>query len=112
MCYQHTAHEAAGATGTRHSPRPLLGEWFTYNSGASRREIVESYLKFALCKSNPSQFIECERATLCVVPAHAGTHNHHRLLEQKPLATVPKREAAAYVVPAPVRNCALVVRFN
>jgi len=23
VCYQHTAHEAAGATGTRHSPRPL-----------------------------------------------------------------------------------------
>src|SRR6202011_5129516 len=22
VCYQHTAHEAAGATGTRHSPRP------------------------------------------------------------------------------------------
>src|ERR1700730_8895624 len=30
-----------------------------------------------------------------VVPAHAGTHNHRRLLEQKPLATVRKREAAA-----------------
>src|SRR6267378_6723178 len=26
VCYQHTAHEAAGATGTRHSPRPLRGE--------------------------------------------------------------------------------------
>ena len=25
-----------------------------------------------------------------VVPAKAGTHNHRRLLEQKPLATVPK----------------------
>src|SRR5258706_2282146 len=24
VCYQHTAHEAAGATGTRHSPRPLF----------------------------------------------------------------------------------------
>src|ERR1035437_6319669 len=24
VCYQHTAHEAAGATGTRHSPRPLI----------------------------------------------------------------------------------------
>src|ERR1019366_1312952 len=23
VCYQHTAHEAAGATGTRYSPRPL-----------------------------------------------------------------------------------------
>src|ERR1700688_2066997 len=26
VCYQHTAHEAAGATGTRHSPRPLWAE--------------------------------------------------------------------------------------
>ena len=24
VCHQHTAHEAAGATGTRHSPRPLI----------------------------------------------------------------------------------------
>src|SRR6202035_1265372 len=24
VCYQHTAHEAAGAVGTRHSPRPLF----------------------------------------------------------------------------------------
>src|SRR6202043_997696 len=39
------AHEAAGALGTRHSPRPLiLGEEFMHTSGASRREIAESYL--------------------------------------------------------------------
>src|ERR1700688_3704962 len=44
VCYQHTAHEAAGATGTRHSPRPLSGETFMHNSGASRREIADSYL--------------------------------------------------------------------
>jgi hypothetical protein len=31
-----------------------------------------------------------------VVPANAGTHNHRRVLEQKPLATVPRCEAAAY----------------
>ena len=31
-----------------------------------------------------------------VVPVKAGTHNHRRLLEQKPLATLPKSEAAAY----------------
>src|SRR5438874_2081131 len=31
-----------------------------------------------------------------VVPAHAGTHNHKRFLEQKLSATVPKREAAKY----------------
>jgi hypothetical protein len=34
-----------------------------------------------------------------VVPAHAGTHNHLRLLEQKALATVPKSEAAVYGSP-------------
>jgi hypothetical protein len=41
----------------------------------------------------------CERAIQCVVPAHAGTHNHRSQLEQKALATVPKREAAAYGSP-------------
>jgi hypothetical protein len=40
------AHEAAGAPCTRHSPRPLFrGEWFVYNSGASRREIANLHLK-------------------------------------------------------------------
>src|ERR1700687_876056 len=34
---------------------------------------------------------------MCACPsAKAGTHNHHSLLEQKPLATVPNLEAAAY----------------
>ena len=33
VCYHHTAHEAAGATGTRHSPRPLLGEIFMQQLG-------------------------------------------------------------------------------
>ena len=33
-----SAHEAAGATGTRRSPRPLKGESFIDTSGASRRE--------------------------------------------------------------------------
>jgi hypothetical protein len=37
-----SAHEAAGATGIRHSPRPLLGESFINASGASRREIAGS----------------------------------------------------------------------
>ena len=34
------AHEAAGATGTRRSPRPLLGERFINGSGAWRGEGV------------------------------------------------------------------------
>jgi len=32
------AHETAGAAGIRHSPRPLLGESYFNDSGASRRE--------------------------------------------------------------------------
>ena len=39
LSYLHTAHEAAGATGTRHSPRPLLSEGSWHKaSGGSRRE--------------------------------------------------------------------------
>jgi hypothetical protein len=37
-----------------------------------------------------------ENATPFVVPANAGTHNHRRLLEQRPLMTMPERKAAAY----------------
>ena len=41
----YTPREAAGALGARHSPRPLLGEGFTHNSGASRRGNAEAYLE-------------------------------------------------------------------
>jgi hypothetical protein len=41
----YTTREAAGALGARHSPRPPLGEEFTHNSGASRREIADAHLK-------------------------------------------------------------------
>jgi hypothetical protein len=39
VCFLHFAHEAAGAPGTRHSPRPLfsLGGSFTHSSGGFRR---------------------------------------------------------------------------
>ena len=45
----YTTREAAGAAGTRHSPRPLFskGASFLHNSGASRREIADLYLKLA-----------------------------------------------------------------
>jgi hypothetical protein len=48
VCFFLSAREAAGALGTRHSPRPLFserrnGSW--QNSGKSRREIAESYVK-------------------------------------------------------------------
>src|ERR1700738_4338177 len=45
-CYLHFAREAAGATGTRHSPRPLLGDISCIDSGASRRGIAEAYLNW------------------------------------------------------------------
>ena len=44
-----SAHEAAGAAGTRHSPRPLLGERFMHNSGASRREIAKLRRQYSSC---------------------------------------------------------------
>jgi len=46
----YTPRAAAGASGTRHSPRPLfLGRMFRGNSsGASRRETVELYLLLAV----------------------------------------------------------------
>jgi hypothetical protein len=41
------AREAAGASGTRHSLRPLFskGEWFMHASGASRRENAKLCLR-------------------------------------------------------------------
>ena len=39
-----SAHEAAGATGIRHSPRPLLGERFINGSGALRGEAANARL--------------------------------------------------------------------
>jgi hypothetical protein len=44
VCLFYFAREAAGAAGTRHSLRPLLGERFMHNSGASRRGNAKSYL--------------------------------------------------------------------
>jgi hypothetical protein len=49
VCFLHFAREAAGALGTRHSPRPLFqGESFMHNSGASRRGNAELYLLLAV----------------------------------------------------------------
>src|ERR1019366_448889 len=71
------------------------------HSGASGREIAKPWLHTAGCLKIESVATHSVRthAPLFVVPAKAGTHNHLRLLEQKPLATVPKREAAAYGSP-------------
>jgi hypothetical protein len=45
VCFLHFAHEAAGALGARHSPRPRLGERYMRNSGTSRRGIAELRLE-------------------------------------------------------------------
>src|SRR5882724_5001824 len=39
-----SAHEAAGATGIRHSPRPLWAEGFLQDSGAARRGVAKACL--------------------------------------------------------------------
>ena len=48
-CAFYFAHEAAGASGTRHSPRPpFQGRSFMHNSGASRREIAGVWRRIEL----------------------------------------------------------------
>ena len=41
--YLHFTHEAVGALGARHSPRPLLGGTNMHGSGVLRREIADVY---------------------------------------------------------------------
>jgi hypothetical protein len=78
------AHEAAGAPGTRHSPRPLF---YGRRIHAPLGRIAPRECR-SVCD---------ERATFSVVvPADAVTHNHRRPLKRKPLATTPKRKATAY----------------
>ncbi len=51
-----SAHEAAGATGIRHSPRPLGAENFLHDPGASRRGVAKACLpslREAKRRSNP-----------------------------------------------------------
>jgi len=47
VCYQHTAHEAAGATGTRHSHALYGGERFINDSGARAARPRNSYPKLS-----------------------------------------------------------------
>src|SRR5712664_4224833 len=49
-----SAHEAAGATGIRRSPRPLLGERFINGSGASRGENVNVCLELPSLRAQRS----------------------------------------------------------
>src|SRR5450755_4917780 len=59
------AHEAAGALGIRHSPRPLWAEASSNTSGASRREdeaVCETIAtSLRAQRSNPSSFLYAAR---------------------------------------------------
>jgi hypothetical protein len=58
-----SAHEAAGATGIRRSPRPLLGGRFINGSGALRGESANAYLDSSSLRaqrSNPSRRVKEE----------------------------------------------------
>src|SRR5216683_2964699 len=85
VCFVLFRTRGCGCIGHPAFPTPsvFLGEGFMHNPGASRRGNADTHLV----------------ANLCVVPANAGTHNHRSRLEQKALATVPKREASAYGSP-------------
>src|SRR5260370_35867117 len=49
----YTPRAAAGATGTRHSPRPLFGRRFCQNSGASRCENAKVCRKLFWVNTSP-----------------------------------------------------------
>jgi len=69
VCFLHFAREAAGAAGTRHSPRPHLGERFTHDSGASRGGTADLRLKLAQLKL--SWLFEIARRDLSAVAQRA-----------------------------------------
>src|ERR1700704_1009910 len=52
-----SAREAAGATGTRRSPRPLLGGRYINGSGALRGEVANACLEFHVIASGAKQSI-------------------------------------------------------
>jgi len=64
VCFLHFAHEAAGAMGTRHSPRPLLGGSFMHNPGATRRGIAKVYVNYSdvIARSESDEAIQIASA--------------------------------------------------
>jgi hypothetical protein len=88
-CTNHFAHEAAGALGTRHSPRPLLGGRFLQNLGrVAPRESNACVQESCACaeaviaRSGATEAIQltcllcdgllrgaCHRAALCADPS-------------------------------------------
>jgi hypothetical protein len=61
-CVLFSTHAAAGAAGTRHSPRPLLGEGNLHNPDALRRGAVNAcsgqfVIEKAFAERQPSQVV-------------------------------------------------------
>src|SRR6266852_3296627 len=83
------AHEAAGAAGTRHSPRPLFS--WARDSSTTRAHRAARSQCCVCCLTFESS---------CVVPAKAGTHSHRRLLGQKASASAPKMIGHGVWIPA------------
>jgi hypothetical protein len=67
------AHEAAGATGARHSPRPLWAESLFNGSGASRGEVAKSRLEFHVIASAAKQSISPRKERMDCFAALAMT---------------------------------------
>src|SRR6266849_3048922 len=83
-----SAHEAAGATGARHSPRPQGGREVHQRLGRIARRGRER-----VCKAIEDGIFPC-KAFQRVVPANAGTHTARTLVsapEQRPFFTFEAR---------------------
>jgi hypothetical protein len=78
VCYLYFAREAAGAVGTRHSPRPLLGERLTHHSGASRRENAELCLPSLRGAKRPKQSTLLFAAPLWIASRSLSSGAHSR----------------------------------
>src|SRR6266436_5589082 len=103
VCFVLFRTRGCGCSGHPAFPAPSVGRKFHAQLGpiAPRDRGRASFLG---CLKNESGADPRHNGSS---PRKAGTHNHRRLLEQKPLATVLKREGAAYGSPLLVRNCAL-----
>jgi hypothetical protein len=102
VCLFCFTHEAAGALGTRHSPRPrFLGERFKHNSGPSRREIVEACFGFdviarsdlsaearrAKAEATKQSILTVAMAVDCFAEPASGAHSRDPLARNDALKT-------------------------
>src|SRR6266436_5504744 len=110
LCMYVIANQRVGAkrrpmTGSRSNPfRRAKEEWIassrSLSSGAHSRDPLaprNDGLGIGCLKIEPVTIHFVQKAAPHASSLRkAGTHNHQRLLQRKPSATVPKREAAAY----------------